>query len=131
MGWPMVLVDTSVWIRYFRGAVPYVTGLNGLLGLGQVAGHELVYGELLIGDPGGRRRFLVTYSHLPQAAMVPHAEVVYFANHRRFHGRGLSWIDAHLLASAVAGGFQLWTADERFAAIAQELGIGYQKPPVA
>src|ERR1700728_4221320 len=127
----MVLVDTSVWIRQFRAAAPYVTGLDRLLGLGQVVGHELVHGELLIGDPGGRRTFLDTYRHLPQAAMVPHDELVSFVNHRRLRGRGVGWIDVHLLASALAGGFQLWTADERFASVAQELGIGYQKPPVA
>jgi len=126
----MVLVDASVWTRFLYGREPYLHDLGKLLVLGQVVGHELVYGELLIKDPGGRRAFLATYSHLPQAAMVPHDEVVYLANHRRLQGR-VRWIDVHLLASALAGGFQLWTADERFSAVARELGIGCQKPPVA
>jgi predicted nucleic acid-binding protein len=126
----MVLVDTSVWIRFLYGREPYLHDLEKLLVLGQVVGNELVYGELLIKDPGGRRTFLATYSHLPQAALVPHDEVVSFVNQRRLQGR-VRWIDAHLLASALAGGFQLWSADERFASVAQELGIGYQKPPVA
>jgi predicted nucleic acid-binding protein len=38
----------------------------------------------------------------------------------------LSWIDAHLLASAIVEGVQLWTADERFAEVASELGVGYR-----
>ena len=46
----MVLVDTSVWIRSLANRPPYVTELDRLLSLDEVTGHELVYGELLIGD---------------------------------------------------------------------------------
>lgn len=127
----MVLVDTSVWIRFLYGREPYRRELTRALNLGQVISHELVYGELLIGDTGGQRVLFAAYVHLPKAALVPHHEVVSFVNHRRLHGRGIGWIDAHLLSSALAGGFQLWTADERFSAVARELGIGYEKPPVA
>jgi hypothetical protein len=44
------------------------------------------------------------------------------------HGRGLGWIDVHLLASAIVGRLQLWTADSRFAGVAKELGIAYEMP---
>src|SRR2546422_10156496 len=54
----MVLVDTSVWIRFLANRAPYAAELDRLLGLDEVTGHELVYGELLIGDRGGRREFL-------------------------------------------------------------------------
>ena len=56
----MVLVDTSVWIRFLANRPPYAAGLDRLLALDQVAGHELVYGELLIGDRGGRGKLLVS-----------------------------------------------------------------------
>jgi hypothetical protein len=49
----MVLVDTSVWIRFLAGREPYATELDSLLERDEVAGHELVFGELLIGDKGG------------------------------------------------------------------------------
>jgi predicted nucleic acid-binding protein len=124
----MVLVDTSVWIRFLYGREPYRHELGRVLNLGQVISHELVYGELLIGDTGGQRILFAAYIHLPKAALVPHHEVVDFVHHRRLHGRGIGWVDAHLLASAVAGGFQVWTADERFYALARELGVAYQTP---
>jgi hypothetical protein len=38
-------------------------------------------------------------------------------------GRGIGWIDAHLLASAVVGGFQLWTADSSLEGAARDLGV--------
>src|SRR5213593_1790538 len=58
----MVLVDTSVWIRSLAGRAPYMAELDRLLELDEVAGHELVYGELLIGDRGGRKKLLAATS---------------------------------------------------------------------
>jgi len=122
----MVLVDSPVWIRFLANQAPYSQELAQLLALEQVVGHELVYGELLIGDRGGRRKFLSVYQRIPQALLIPHSEVVEFVRYRDLHGRGIGWIDVHLLASALAGRFQLWTADTRLAAIAAELSIAYQ-----
>ncbi|MGQ0734350.1 MAG: hypothetical protein ACT4QD_11910 [Acidobacteriota bacterium] len=36
-----------------------------------------------------------------------HAEVVAFVRDRKLNGRGIGWIDAHLLASALVGGLKL------------------------
>ena len=122
----MVLVDTSVWIRAFANRAPYAAELDRLLRLNEVAGHELVYGELLIGDRGGRRNVLAYYEQIYQAAIVPHHEVVALVRHRALHGRGAGWIDIHLLASAMVGRLQLWTADPRLHALAQEIGVAYE-----
>lgn len=122
----MVLVDTSVWIRFLANRPPYAAELDRLLGLGEVTGHELVYGELLIGDRGGRRKLLSAYERMRQAAMVPHRDVVTFVRDRDLHGRGVGWIDVHLLASAIVGRLQLWTAGPRFSAVANEFGVAYE-----
>jgi len=124
----MVLVDTSVWIRFLANRAPYAAELDRLLGLDEVTGHELVYGELLIGDRGGRRKLLAAYERMHQAAMVPHVEVVEFVRDRDLLGRGVGWIDVHVLASAIVARLQLWTADPRFSAVADELGVAYQVP---
>ena len=63
----MILVDTSVWIRFLANRAPYASELARLLGLGEVTGHDLVYGELLIGDRRGRKRLLADYERLHQA----------------------------------------------------------------
>jgi hypothetical protein len=121
----MVLVDTSVWIRWLAGREPYRAELGRLLGRDQVAGHELIYGELLMGDRGGRLKVLTHYEKIQQAARVHHRDVVAFVRHRGLHGRGVGWIDIHILASAVVERMQVWTADPRFAALANELGVEY------
>jgi len=119
----MVLVDTSVWIRFLSGRAPYVSELADLLADDEASGHELVYGELLIGDQGGRLRLLTDYLLMHQAPVVPHREVVAFVRARRLHGRGVGWVDVHLLASALVGRMRLWTADPRLKAVAAELGV--------
>ena len=122
----MVLVDTSVWIRFLANRAPYSRELDRLLALDEVAGHELVYGELLIGDRRGRRKHLAVYECIHQASTVPHREVVQFVRDRNLHGRGAGWIDIHLLASALVGRLRLWTADARLSAMAKELGVAYE-----
>ena len=88
----------------------------------------MVCGELLIGDRGGRRKLLAAYERMHQAAMVPHRDVVTFVRDRDLHGRGVGWIDIHLLASAIVGSLQLWTADPRFSVVADQFGVGYEAP---
>ncbi len=124
----MVLVDTSVWLRFLANRVPYAAELDRLLVTGDAAGHELVQGELLIGDPGGRRRFLQAYDLIYRVPAVAHAEVAEFVRFHGLHGRGIGWIDAHLLASALAAGVALWTADRPLSRLAGELGVGYPMP---
>ena len=126
----MVLVDTSVWIRFLVGREPFASGLDELLGRDEVVGHEMVFGELLIGDiGGGRRNLLDAYAKMHQAATVAHQEVVEFVRERRLFGRGVGWTDVNILASAVVGGIQMWTADPRFCTLANELRVAYSPTP--
>lgn len=121
-----VLVDTSVWIRFLSNRRPHAAGLEELLSRDEVCGHDCVYGELLIGDVGGRKTLLGSYEQMHQAPVVPHADVVAFVRHRRLDGRGVGWIDAHLLASALVGGLKVWTTDPRLMTLATELGVSYE-----
>ena len=122
----MVLVDTSIWIRFLSKRGPSAKELDRLLEMEVVCGHELVYGELLIGDPGGRLPVLALFRRLQQSPLVPHDAVVSLVRTRKFHGRGAGWIDIHLVASALASGHQFWTADSDLLSIARELGIAYE-----
>ncbi|HMC57605.1 MAG TPA: hypothetical protein VKJ01_00300 [Candidatus Solibacter sp.] len=81
--------------------------MDRLLGRDEVVGHELIYGELLIGDRGGRRKLLAAYERMRQAGTVPYSDVVAFVRARGLHGRGLP----------------LWTADSRFSAVAKEVSV--------
>lgn len=122
----MVLVDTSVWIRFLTGKAPFTNGLDALLDRGEVLAHDVVEGELLIGDRGGRPALLSSYAHLPRLSMLSHREVTVFVRARRLQGRGVGWLDAHLLASALVERVTLWTADANLASLARELKVEYR-----
>jgi predicted nucleic acid-binding protein len=122
----VVLVDTSVWIRFLAGREPHARALDELLASDLVLGHDLVQGELLIGARGrARAKLLEAYAEIHRACVVPHAEVVEFVQARRLHGRGIGWIDAHLLASTVVERCTLWTVDASLAGIAADLQVAH------
>ena len=123
----MVLVDTSVWIRFLGGREPYASSLDELLASDRVMSHDLVHGELLIGDAGGRAKLLAAYAEIRRAGTIPHVEVVELVRTRKLQGRGIGWVDAHLLASTLVERGRLWTADGSLAAVAAELHIAYAR----
>jgi hypothetical protein len=61
--------------------------------------------NLLIGDRGGRKKLLAITTKMFQAATVPHARLSPLSN-SELHGRGVGWIDVHLLASAIVDGLE-------------------------
>ena len=120
-----VLVDTSAWIRFLQGREPFFTEVDRLLAADAVWGHEFVYGELLIGDPGGRLPLLTRYRLLQWSATCAHQEAISLTHAHRLHGKGIGWIDVHLIATALRDDIGLLTADVRLSEIATELGISY------
>lgn len=122
----MLLVDTSVSVRFLANRMPYAAGLDRLLEKDEAAGHALVYRELLIREPGGRTRFLDSYDLIHRAPPVGHTEVATFVRSHKLHGRGIGWTDAHLLVSVLVTDTSLWPADEHLAELASELGIAYR-----
>ncbi len=121
----MVLVDTSIWVRFLANRLNNPDVLESLLGQEDVVGHSFVFGELLIGDIGGRSRFLASYESMIQLTAVSNLEVVQFVIAHKLLGRVIGRIDAHLLSTAMVGGARFWTADLRLNKVAEELGVAY------
>ena len=122
----MILVDTAIWIDHLRGAE---TRLASLLSDGQVLAHPMVVGELACGNLGNRDEVLGLLRGLPQAPVAADDELLGFIERRRLMGRGLGYVDAHLLAAtALARPCLLWTSDRRLGASAARLGIAHHVP---
>jgi predicted nucleic acid-binding protein len=120
----VILVDTSVWIDHLHRAD---ASLVSLLDGNAVFVHPMVIGELSLGSIAGREMFLSLLAALPAVPEATHAEVLGFVEARRLHGRGLSLVDAHLLASAVlSAGTRLWTRDQRLVGAAAALGLEWE-----
>jgi predicted nucleic acid-binding protein len=115
-----VFVDTSVWVDHLRRGEPL---LQDFLSSGQVTTHPFVIGELACGNLSNRGELLALLSELPLVTIATHEEVMHLIERNRLNGKGLGWIDMHLLASALMSHSPLWTRDRRLASVAKTLGI--------
>jgi predicted nucleic acid-binding protein len=123
----VILADTSVWIDHLREGVP---ALAAVLENGQVLMHPFVLGELACGNLRNRREVLELLGRLPPASVATDAEALAVIERRALMGRGIGYIDVHLLAAvALAGTARLWTRDRRLAAVAAELNLSFTEEP--
>ncbi len=116
----MVLVDTSVWISHLRIGEP---DLEILLNNGNVICHPFVIGELACGNLTNRTEILSLLQALPLARCAGDEEALYFIEQNHLMGRGIGYIDAHLLASAILTNTLIWTFDVQLQKAAFNLGL--------
>ncbi len=119
----MILVDTSVWIEHLRAEDEKLTAL---LNSSQVLTHPTVVGELACGHLRNRKELLSLLGGLPRVLAPSDNEVLFFIERHQLMGRGIGYIDAHLLAAtALTESARLWTHDLRLAHVASELNLAY------
>jgi predicted nucleic acid-binding protein len=118
-----VLVDTSAWRRFFAGAKSFRPLLDILDEDDAVLTHPFVMGELVLGGLSREQEEL--FSRLPQAPLVAHEEVMGLVRRKGLERRGIGWVDAHLLGSALLSSARLWTADKALARVGAELGLDF------
>src|SRR5438128_11653721 len=123
----MILVDTSVWIDHLHRTSP---DLVAALERAEVLTHPFVTGELACGALKNREEILRLIETLPSAPVASHEEAMTLLEHRKLMGRGIGYIDIHLLASASLGhDVALWTTDRKLHAIAVELKLAAAPAP--
>ncbi len=116
----MVLVDTSVWIDHFRSSNE---DLVALLSEGQVLTHSFIIGEIACGSARQRQEILSLLPLLPQADPASNSEVLSLIEDYELFGKGIGWVDAHLLASCLLNHCSLWTVDKSLARLGRVIGI--------
>jgi hypothetical protein len=116
----IVLADTSVWLDHWRRGIPH---LADLLEEDRIAVHPFVVGEIALGAIAPRAEVLRRLRTLRTSRVAQHTEVLELIERVPLWGRGIGWVDAHLLASALLDRVRLWTLDRQLAVIARELGV--------
>lgn len=122
-----VLVDTSLWIDYFRNGNDT---LVRLLTRDQVLIHPMVIGEIACGTPPApRAQTLGDLGLLPTVQLVGLHEAIAFIERESLYGLGCGLVDIILLASTLlTPGATLWTLDRRLAGVADRFGVAYRVP---
>jgi predicted nucleic acid-binding protein len=119
----VILVDTSIWVKHLRQAnLP----LQQLLTKGSVVTHPFIIGELACGSLRNRKEILGLITVMPRVVLAGHDEVLDMVESNRLYRKGLGWIDAHLLASALLSRAPLWTLDRHLRTAARALAISYE-----
>lgn len=119
----MILVDSSVWVDHLRTGEP---SLVELLNNSQVLIHPFVVGELACGNLKNRKVVLSLLQDLPTVPVATDEEVLFFIERHGLMGRGIGYVDAHLLAAVVlAGTERLWTRDKRLGAVAGAMRLAF------
>jgi predicted nucleic acid-binding protein len=119
----VILIDTSVWVDHLRGGNKV---LAGLLNANAVLTHPFVVGELALGDLHQREVVLNALADLPSAGIATDAEVLHFIDRHALFGRGIGYVDVHLLAGVrLTAGATLWTNDKGLHGVAAQLGLAF------
>ena len=118
----MILVDTSVWIDHFHHSDE---DLKELLLSNQVCIHPFILGELSCGYIRNRKEVLSLLRALRSIDSVLDEEVFTLIEERKLFGKGLGFIDIHLLASALIHHVPIWTRDRSLKLVADHLDISY------
>ncbi len=121
----MILVDTTVWIDHFRvNELDLVKHLRA----GHVMIHPMVIGEVACGNLASREETLRRMGSLPEIQELSHDVVLSRIESRNLNGRGIGFIDAHLICSVLeSDGTVLWTRDKRLKHVATDFGVAFSE----
>ena len=121
----MILADTSIWIDHLRSPMSQLTDL---VSADEVLMHSIIIGELACGNLSGRQERLSAWRRLPMILEASHDEVLSTIESRRLMGRGIGFMDAHLLCAVLnRENTLLWTRDGSLRRVAGDLGVAFQE----
>ena len=124
----MIPADTSVRVDHLRAGDK---ALGTLLDAGMVLAHHIVIGELALGNLRQREIVLQALADLPHASVATDAAVLHFIEHHALFGRGIGYVDVHLLAAVkLTAGAELWTNDRRLHGVAIQMGLALTWHPL-
>jgi predicted nucleic acid-binding protein len=116
----MIIADTSIWIDHLR---THNQVFGRLLVDAQILIHPFVVGELAVGNLKDRNKLLRELADQPKAKKALDTDVLVLIDNNKLFGRGIGYVDAHLLASARICEAKIWTTDKRLHTAAVELGL--------
>ncbi len=111
-----VLIDTSVWIEYFRGNRNFIDPGLELIDLGMAYSLEVVFAELAQGAKSTREldmilAFFSNMKLLDSPGLIFKAGI--YSQQNRLIEKGIGLIDAILIVCTIENDLKLWTLDKK------------------
>jgi len=85
--------------------------------------HPFIVGELACGNLQNRSEIISLLQRLPGAIRAEPEEIMKFIENYHLMGKGLGFIEIHLLVSAMLTGIPLWTLDKKLNEVAIKLRL--------
>ncbi|MDX8377389.1 MAG: hypothetical protein R8L53_05135 [Mariprofundales bacterium] len=90
--------------------------------------HPFIIGELACGNLQHRQKLLSLLNTMPTLTIVKEQDVIASIAINNLMGRGLGYIDIHLLTAVMYDKHSfLWTRDKRLYAAAKSLNVAWQE----
>ena len=105
-----IIVDTNIWIDFLAGKEE-VRELKSLVSDLKVLRHIWVESELRVASIPKPEVFFGYYKQIPETIFVNYEILFQFIQKEKLAGKGLSFIDIGLYASAKMGNHLIWTND--------------------
>ena len=111
----MIILDTSVWIEYFKQAEQYKLPIDKLLREKKVLSFDLIFGELLQGARENEKSKIITlWEILPKVAIqgIGFYAGLYSCENKCYE-KGVGLIDCAIIYATIESGSSLWTLDKK------------------
>jgi len=95
-----IILDTSIWIEYFKGNDNYFDICQQLIEKGEVATIELIFAELLQGARS-KREVILAGEYSQKGKLI---------------SKGIGLIDACIITATITSNSKLWTLDKKIIA---------------
>ncbi len=123
-----VIIDTSVWIEFFKANQPYFDTCVELIDHSEIYSIELIFAELQQGAKGKREVDLLT-DFFKQMRILDQPGLIYqtgiFSRDQKLLERGIGLIDAVIISAAIRYDLQVWTMDKKILGFLDEKNIFY------
>lgn len=112
----MIIVDTSIWIDFFKAKDPYFKKLKNLLDTNQVLAVECVFAELLQGARNEKERSIIKdyWINLPkhqETDLLIDAGIL--SSDKKWTSKGIGLIDSVIIITERKTNSRIWSLDKK------------------
>lgn len=112
----MIIIDTSIWIEFFRGNQPYFDQVSELIDNNDIIGLSPVFGELLQGAKNNNERSIITdfwnnIYKINEDDLFIHAGAE--SSRSKWLDKGVGLIDSVIITAAKNSTAFVWSLDKK------------------
>ena len=114
-----IILDTSVWIEYFKGNEKYFNICQQYIEKGEIITIELIFAELLQGAHNKKdMEMLKAYYKLIPDINIDQLYIMAgeYSQKEKLISKGIGLIDACIIFATIVSGSKLWTLDKKIRA---------------